>query len=375
MKLPMPRRAALRSLAGFLAASPLLRAQDDVRLAKAAELVNVFEMEEIAKARLSRQLYDHIAGGAGAEVTLRRNREFFDRITFRPRMLIDVREMNLRCKLLGEDMEWPVLVAPLSGQQLLHPKGDAATLQGAESTRTLTVIASRPSAPVGQLAASAKAPFWYQVDPGTEPGALRSAVQLAARSGCKAIVISFGAPYEGMRERDWKNGQIPAAGPHPSRLLSRGGANPSWTVIQQVQEWSKLPVLAKGIMQPDDAQMAIEKGAQGIVVSNYGGFYADGSPSTMEVLPSVVDSVKGRVPVLVDGGFRRGTDILKALAFGASAVMLGRPVLWGLAGYGPEGVQKVLELVQTELAMAMGLSGIPAISGINSSLVKLHRQM
>lgn len=367
MKLPMSRRAALRNLAGFLAASPLLRAQDDVRLAKAAELVNVFEMEEIAKARLSRQLYNHVSGGAGAEVTLRRNREFFDRITFRPRMLIDVREMNLRCKLLGEDMEWPVLVAPLSGQEMLHPKGDAATSQGAESTRTLTVVASRP--------ASTKVPFWYQAEPGTEAGSLRSAVQTAAKRGCKAIVISFGAPYEGARERDWKNGQIPAAGPHPSRLQSRGGPNASWTVIQQVQEWSKLPVLAKGIMHPDDAQMAIEKGAQGIIVSNYGGFYADGAASTMEVLPSVVDSVKGRVPVLVDGGFRRGTDVLKALAFGASAVMLGRPVLWGLAAYGPEGVQKVLEMVQTELAMAMGLSGIPAISGINRSLVKLHRQM
>ena len=364
MKLPMSRRAALRSFAGFLAASPLLRAQNEVRLAKAADLVNVFEMEEIAKARLSRQLYDHIAGGAGAEVTLRRNREFFDRITFRPRMLIDVREMNLRCKLLGQDMEWPVLIAPLSGQQLLHPQGVAATLQGAESTRTLTVV------PNGQLAASAKAPFWYQVEPGTEAGALRSAVRTAAENGCKAVVVSFGAPYEGVRERDWKNGQIPA-----SRLLPRAGANSSWTVIRQVREWSKLPVLAKGIMHPDDAQMAIEKGAQGIVVSNYGGFYADGAPSTMEVLPSIVDSVKGRVPVLVDGGFRRGTDILKALAFGASAVMLGRPVLWGLAAYGPEGVQKVLEMLQTELAMDMGLSGIPTIPGINRSLVKLHRQM
>ena len=348
----MNRRAALRNLAGFLAASPLLRGQDQVRLPKAADLVNVFEIEEIAKARLSRQLYDHIAGGAGAEVTLRRNREFFDRITFRPRMLIDVRDMNLRCKLLGQDMEWPVLIAPLSGQQFLHPKGDQATMQGAESTKTLAVFASP------------NAPSWYQVNPDVSAGA----VQLAAKSRCKAIVISFGAPYEGARERDWKNGQVPA-----SRLQSRGGTNASWAVIEQVREWSKLPVLAKGIMHPDDAQMAIEKGAQGIVVSNYGGFYADGAASTMEVLPSIVDSVRGRVPVLVDGGFRRGTDILKALAFGASAVMLGRPVLWGLAAYGPEGVQKVLELLQTELATAMGLSGIPAIPGINRSLVKLHR--
>ncbi len=350
----MNRRTAIRNLAGFLAASPLALAQDEVRVAKAADLVNVFEMEEMAKAHLSRQLYDHIAGGAGAEVTLRRNREYFDRITFRPRMLIDVREMNLRCKLLGQEMEWPVLIAPLAGQELLHPKGVQATLQGAESTRTTTVLTS----PNG--------PFWYQANPGVEAGT----VQQAAKNGCKAIVISFGAPYEGARERDWKNGQTP-----PSRLQPRAGANASWTVLQQVREWSKLPVLAKGIMHPDDAQMAIEKGAQGIVVSNYGGFYADGAPSTMEVLPSIVDSVKGRVPVLVDGGFRRGTDILKALAFGASAVMLGRPVLWGLAAYGPAGVQKVLELVQTELAMAMGLSGITTIPGVTRNLVKLHRQL
>ncbi len=354
MRLPVSRRDALRKLAGFLAASPLLRAEDEVRVAKAADLVNVFEMEEIAKARLSRQLYDHIAGGAGAEVTLRRNREYFDRITFRPRMLIDVREMNLSCKLLGQDMEWPVLIAPLSGQQLLHPKGEQATWQGAESTKTAAVFTSP------------NARSWVQVNPGVEAGA----IQLAVKSGCKAIVISFGAPYEGARERDWKNGQVPA-----SRLQPRGGANSSWTILRQVREWSNLPVLAKGIMRPDDAQMAIEQGAQGIIVSNYGGFYVDGAPSTMEVLPSIVDSVQGRVPVLVDGGFRRGTDILKALAFGASAVMLGRPVLWGLAAYGPEGVQKVLELVQTELAMAMGLSGVTTIAGINRNLVKLHRQM
>ena len=354
----MNRRAALRNLAGFLAASPLLRAEEGVRLPTAADLVNVFEMEEIAKARLSRQLYDHIAGGAGAEVTLRRNREFFDRITFRPRMLIDVREMNLRCKLFDQDMEWPVLIAPLSGQQLLHPKGDLATLQGAESTKTVTVVTS------GRIASGVKGSFWYQVNPGVEPGE----VHLAAKMGCKAIVISFGPLDEGGREHDRNDGQIAASG-----LQSRRAADASWAVIQKVREWSKLPVLAKGIMHPDDAQMALEKGAQGIVVSNYGGFYADGAASTMEVLPSIITAVQGQIPVLVDGGFRRGTDILKALAFGASAVMLGRPVLWGLAAYGPAGVQKVLELVQTELAMAMGLSGIPTIPGINLNLVKVHR--
>lgn len=353
------RRGALRSLAGFLAASPLARPQhDEVRIAKAADLVNVFEVEDIAKARLSRPLYDHISGGAGAEVTLKRNREYFDRITFRPRMLIDVREMNLRCKLLGQDMEWPVLVAPLSGQDLLHPKGVEATLQGAASTGTITVIPSR------QVPANVKGPFWVQVD----PDVAAADVQLAIGNGCKALVIAFGAPYEGARPADWRNGQPP-----PSRRSPRGGANASWEVIRKMG--TTLPVVAKGIMHADDAQMAIDKGAQGIIVSNYGGFYADGAPSTMEVLPSVVQAVKGRVPVFIDGGFRRGTDIMKALAFGASAVMLGRPVLWGLAAYGPEGVQKVLELVQTELAMAMGLSGITEISGISRNHVKLHRKM
>jgi 4-hydroxymandelate oxidase len=352
-----------------------LRGQDDVRLTTAGELVNVFEMESIAKAKISRQLYDHISGGAGAEATLRRNRDVFDRITFRPRVLIDVREMNLRCKLLGQDMEWPVLVAPLSGQHLLHPKGDAATLQGAESTKTITVVASRPTTPVDQLASNAKSPFWRQIDPGGDSNLVRSSVQAAAKSGCKAILMAFGAPFEGVRERDLKNGQLPEREPHPSRLLSRSGAGSSWAAIQQVKDWSNLPVVVKGIMHPDDAIMAIEKGAQGVIVSNYGGFYIDGAPATMEVLPSIVEAVKGRVPVLIDGGFRRGTDILKALALGASAVMVGRPVLWGLAGYGPEGVQKVLELLQTELALAMGLSGIPATSGISRSLVKIHRQM
>jgi 4-hydroxymandelate oxidase len=371
----MNRREALRNLAGFLAASPVLRAQDDARLAPFDDLVNVFEMEAIAKARLSRQLYDHISGGAGGEVTLRRNREAFDRITFRPRVLIDVREMNLRTSLFGEELEWPVLVAPLSGQQRLHPEGDAATLQGVGSTKTVTVVASHSSAAIEQLSSSAKGPFWCQMDPDSDGSRVRATAQNAAKAGCKAICVSFGAPYVGVRERDLKNGQLPAASPHPSRLISRSAANSGWSILQQIRDASHLPVLAKGIMHPDDAQTAIEKGAQGVVVSNYGGFYLDGSAATIDVLPIIVEAVKGRVPVLIDGGFRRGTDILKALALGASAVMVGRPVLWGLAGYGAQGVQKVVELLQTELALAMGLSGVPSIAGITRSLVKIHRPM
>jgi 4-hydroxymandelate oxidase len=360
------RRDALRNFAAFLAASPLAKsqAQEDLRLPPADDVVNVFEIEETAKARLSRQLYDHISGGAGAEVTLRRNREVFDRITFRPRMLIDVREMNLKMKLLGQEMEWPAMVAPMTGQSLLHAKGEAATLEGGLSTKTIATVSTNPS--------GATAPWWRQVDPDPDTDRLRADLKSAAQSGCKGLLVAFGAPYEGVREHDLKNGQVPAS---PPRLTPRAAVSPTWEFVKQVKDASGLPVIAKGIMRPGDAVTAIEKGVQGIVVSNYGGFYSDGAPSTIEVLPSIVEAVKGRVPVLIDGGFRRGTDILKALALGANAVMLGRPVLWGLAAFGPVGVQKVLELLQTELAMAMGLSGVPTIEGINRNMVKIHRQI
>ncbi len=363
------RRDALRNLAAFLAASPLLTAQDDLRLPASDELVNVFEMESIAHSRVSRTVYDQISGGAGAEVTLRRNREAFDRMTFRPRMLIDVREMNLRTKLFGQEMEWPVLIAPASGQQLIHVEGDAATLRGAESTRTSTVISSRPSGTIDQLAAKAKVPLWFQVDPESDTEHLREQVHQAAAAGCKAICLSLGVSYEALRERDLRNGLMP----HPVRLSPRSAMNPSWTIVQQLRECSHLPIVVKGIMRSEDARTAIESGAQGIVVSNYGGRYSDGSSATMEVLPSIADAVRGQVPVLIDGGFRRGTDILKALALGANGVMLGRPILWGLAAYGAEGVQKILELLQTELALAMGLSGTPNIPAITRNLVKVHR--
>ena len=360
----MNRREAFRSLAAFLAASPLLRSEEDVRLGPVADLVNVFEMEETAKARVSRQLYDHITGGSGAEVTLRRNREAFDRITFRPRVLIDVREISLKSTLLGQEMEWPVLIGPMSEQALLHPQGEAATLQGADSTKTFATATANPANPT--------APWWRQVDPDADPEKLKATLKAAAQSGCKALVIAFGAPYEGVRERDLRNGRLPASPPH---LTARSAIQPTWDFIKQVRDWSGLPVVAKGIMRPADAVTAIDKGAQGIVVSNYGGFYSDGAAATLETLPAIVLAAGGKVPVLIDGGFRRGTDILKALALGANAVMLGRPVLWGLAAYGPEGVQKVLELVQTELATSMGLSGITSISGIHRTLVKLHRQL
>jgi 4-hydroxymandelate oxidase len=346
------RRAAARKLAALLAGSPLAAAEREAPL---DEVVNLFEIEDAARYRLSRQVYDAIAAGSGAGVTVRRNRQAFDRITLRPRVLVDVRPMDLSTRLLGQRMEVPILAAPLSNQTLAHPEGELATLRGAAAAKATVVLSSRPGVGWDRIATQAKgAAFWCQLEPPADQAGLREHVRKMVDAGAQALCVSAGWP--------------PASG------RKDPGAPPlDWGMIGRLREWTQTPVLIKGIMAPEEARAAVEKGAQGIIVSNYGGRFADGGPATIEVLPAIVDAVGDRAPVLVDSGFRRGTDVLKALALGARAILIGRPILWGLGAYGAEGVQKVVELLQTELALAMGLSGKPNLGSVDRTLVKIHR--
>jgi isopentenyl diphosphate isomerase/L-lactate dehydrogenase-like FMN-dependent dehydrogenase len=294
------------------------------------ELVNVLEVEDAARAVLSRTAYDRIAQGAGAGLTLRRNREAFDRITFRPRMLVDVSRLDLSTELFGERLYAPILVAPMARHRRAHADAELATVQGAGAAKTICVVSGEPSVPFDQIVKRATAPLWSQ-----SPA--------DAARGAKAILLNAGPGFD-------------------------------WDTLRGIKGASAVPVLLKGVLSPDQALAAIDQGAQGLVVSNFGGRIVDGLPPAIDVLPRITEAVGGRVPVLVDGGFRRGTDILKALALGAKAVLVGRPILYGLAAYGADGVRAVLEMLQSELALCMGHCGKPNLASIDRSLVKIHRR-
>lgn len=311
------------------------------RIAPRAELVNVFEVEAMAKRKLSSSGYALIAGG---------DRAAFDRMTFRPRFLINVQDLDLTTELFGEKHFAPILVGPLAEQQQFHPEGELATVRGAGAAKATMVVSSRASQPIEKIAAQAKTSLWMQVYPEPDMSAVRTRVRQSVAAGCKAVCLTLGTPH----------------------IKGMGNPKLDWSAIDQLRQGLAVPFLLKGIMSPDDARVAVDKGVQGIVVSNYGGLLANGLAAPIDMLPSISDAVGGKIPILIDGSFRRGTDVLKALALGARAVLIGRPILWGLAAYGADGVETVLRMLQSELARSMGLCGKPNIKAIDRSLVKIH---
>ena len=387
----MTRRDALRNLAVLAAGSPLLRAQQEIRytherLPLLTDLVNVLEFEPVAKSKLSRETYDFIAGGVDDEDTLRRNREAFRWFTLRPRMLVNVSKLDLSLELFGQKIDMPILVSPTGGQGLSHPEGELAMARGAGQLKTIMCVSTNSTFPIDKIAAAATGPLWFQLYPGDDRDASRERVERAVAAGCKAVAFTVDTTYDSNRERLRRlrtAGSSPAGAVRPRRgpeipsqyrLNRRPTAELTWPFIAELNSYAKVPVLIKGILTPEDARLAVQHGAAGILVSNHGGRYLGASPSTIEVLPGIVDAVAGKIPVLIDGGLRRGTDILKALAIGAKAVMVGRPPLWGLAGYGQPGVVRVLELLQSELALAMGLSGHPNLASIDRSAISFDRR-
>jgi 4-hydroxymandelate oxidase len=356
-KTPITRRKALAGFGSIAVAAPLAAQEPKLigeppgRIAPRADLVNVLEYENVAERKLASTVFSTIAGS---------DRTFFDRITFRPRMMVPTTNLDLTTQLFGEKMIAPIIAGPIAHQQLYHPEGELATVRGASAAKALMVVSSESSVPIEKIAAEAKTPLWYQVFPEADTGAVRGRIQQAVKAGCKAIFITLGAPLRNSTEKS------------AAKLASVANGRVDWNLIDQLRKDAGVPVILKGIMTAEEADAAIKRGVQGIVVSNYGGLLTRGMASSMEMLPSITDAVGGRVPVLVDGNFRRGSDIFKALAFGASAVLVGRPVMWGLAAYGTEGVQGVLEMLQTEVARDMCQCGKPNLKALDRSVVKLH---
>ncbi len=357
----LTRRRALAGLGSFAAATPLLAADETSipgtepagRIAPRGELTNVAEFEGMAERKLAPAVYQLIAGG---------DRSFFERITFRPRMMVPTAKMDMSVQLFGEKMFAPIIVGPVAKMQNYHSDGELAAVRGASGAKTWMVVSSDSSVPIEKIAAESKTVLWYQVFLEGDVAAIRAKIDQAVKAGCKAVCITTGVAFRGVEAK---------AGPAKLAAMARPALN--WDTLDQLRKGLTVPVLIKGIMSPEEADAAVKRGIQGIVVSNYGGLITPGIAPPMEMLPSIVDAVAGRVPVLIDGSFRRGSDIFKALAFGATAVMVGRPVMWGLAAYGPEGAQQVLEYLQTEIGRDMAHAGRPTVKDIDRAVVKLHQ--
>ncbi|GLU22495.1 hypothetical protein SLE2022_385660 [Rubroshorea leprosula] len=353
----------------------------------AAEAVNVKEFQELARQVLPKMYYDFYAGGAEDQYTLKENEEAFKRIIIQPRVLVDVCGIDPSTTVLGFNISMPVMIAPTSMHKLANPEGELATARAAATCNTIMVLSSSSTYRLEEVAACCNAVRFFQLFMYKKRDVSAKLVQRAESSGYKAIVLTADRPRLGRREADIKNKLIVPEFEHLKGLLSTTGfsdgssslaagakeihdASLSWEDIAWLKSITKMPILIKGILTHEDATRAVEVGAAGIIVSNHGARQLDYSPSTISVLEEVVHATGGKLPVFVDGGIRRGTDVFKALALGAKAVLVGRPVIYGLAAMGEYGVKRVLELLKNEFELTMALAGCPSVEDITRSHVR-----
>lgn len=341
------------------------------------EPINISDYEILAQTLMEPAAWDFYAGGSDDEVTLRANCTAFERIRLRPRVLVDVNVCDLRTTVLGTPVNMPILVAPTGYHGLAHPEAECATAQAAGEVGSLMVASTVSNCSMEEIAAAASGPLWFQLY--TYGGYQVSAelVRRAQAAGYRAVVVTVDLPRLGHREKNIRNKF--ALPPHlqegnftANTDLSEKSSLLTWDVLPWLRSITTLPILLKGILTAEDAKLAVEHGVEGIVVSNHGGRQLDTAMASIEALPEVVEAVAGRCEVYMDGGIRRGTDVLKALALGARAVLVGRPILWGLAANGAAGVRHVLEMLRDELELAMVLCGRPTIASIDRSLVSLR---
>jgi 4-hydroxymandelate oxidase len=352
-----------------------------------AEAVNLFDFEALARGRISPMAWDYISGGAGDELTLRWNRESLDRIRLRPRILVDVSRLDTRTKLLGRELPFPILLAPTAYHRLIHPEGEIATARGCSAAGAVMVVSTMATTSVEEIAAATTHPLWFQLYVQPDRAFTRDLVRRAEAAGCQALVVTVDTPVVGLRHREERIKFALPPGmerPHLKGLKTTTAshlppeneiysavldAKLTWKDIDWLRSLARVPVLLKGVLNPDDAERAVQAGVAGIIVSNHGARNLDTLPATIDVLPEVVARVAGRVPILIDGGIRRGTDVLKALALGAAAVLIGRPYLYGLGANGAEGVSRVINVLRREFEMAMALTGRTTIASIDASVL------
>jgi isopentenyl diphosphate isomerase/L-lactate dehydrogenase-like FMN-dependent dehydrogenase len=393
----MTRRDALSRFLQFLAASPLLQA--DRKYGESAdpvlEATNVFDMAKLAKAKLDPLAWDYVDEGAEDESALRDNRAGFSNLIIRPQFLLhDVSKVDISTTLFGKPLAHPIFLCPTGGKNCVMPDGDAETALAAGASNTMMIMSGGAGA-----ADSGKGPkTWWQFTTAAEFRTKNQMVSFAERlqdRGCSGISVTVDIYHVSHRERSirnklvrtwcntsgvprdsagkivykptdvlWTTGDYPAPRPFPT---------PTWDTLQRLRESTDLPVIVKGVMTAEDTDRALKYGLSGVVVSNHGARQLDEVGGTIEALPECVKAANGKLPVLIDGGFRRGTDIFKALALGASAVGIGRPYLWGLGAFGRRGVERVIQLLRAELALDMGMAGVAKVSQIDRSFVRFRR--
>jgi 4-hydroxymandelate oxidase len=350
------------------------------------ECICLADFEPLAKAKMAAQSWEYVCAGAGDEISVRWNEEAYRRIRLKPRILVDVSKLDTRVNLFGQEHAFPILLAPVAAQKLMHPEGELASARGAGAAGATMVVSSFANTSLEDVATVAKSPLWFQLYAQTDHGFTRELVQRAEAAGYRALCLTVDTATTGARNREARaavkllpipnfekfkvpDGDVSLHTGSQDLFKSVLDASMSWKEIEWLRSFAKIPLVLKGVLDPDDADLAVKHGVSGIIVSNHGGRNLDTLPATIDALPPVAKKVTGRVPVFVDGGIRRGTDVLKALALGASAVFIGRPYIYGLGAAGEAGVTRVIRILQREFQMAMALTGRTNVAGIDHSLI------
>lgn len=344
-----------------------------------ANIISVTDLESAARQCLDPMAWALVAGGAADETTIRWNRQAFEQLRLRNRVLVDVSKIDTGLTLFGTALAHPILLAPTAYHRMIHHDGEIETARGAEQAEALFVVSSASTTRIAPIAAATRQPLWFQMYVQSDRGFVKEVVAEMEQAGCRALVITVDAPVVGPRYRQIRAKFKLTPGlelPYMQdinrgrdSLLRGGNTRMTWAEIDWLQSSTRLPVLLKGILDPDDAARAVEQRVAGIIVSNHGGRTLDTAQASLIALRAVVARVGGRLPILMDGGIRRGTDVLKALACGATAVLIGRPFLHGLAVAGAAGVAKTVALLRDELEQSMALTGRVRLSEVEKTVL------
>jgi len=364
----------------------VFRSSNDVSLPTA----DVMRFEPLARQRLSQMAYDYVRSGGGDEISMRENRAGFERLQLSPSVLVDVSKIDTRVNLFGGEFESPILLAPVAYHRLYHPEGEIGTARGASAAGAGFVISSFTTTEIDEIARNTQRAIWFQLYVQRDRGFTKEMVERAVASGCKAVCLTVDTPVLGNRYGQLAFGlpkelecvhlrglalKTPITGHKTQRstiydVLFDPSFN--WNDLEWLRSVAKVPVILKGVLSAEDGRRAVERGADGVIVSNHGGRNLDTVPATIDALPRVVEAVAGRIPVMLDSGIRRGTDVLAALALGAKAVFIGRPYVYGLAAGGAQGVERVISILRDELERAMALTGRRSIAEIDATVLWGH---